>query len=1053
MDLIVDENGILFQQQYTKDVEDEFIADFPISKEVGNSKIKPPGLQEIYSKLLTNGLKNNAIANGKASFSVLPETVQFLDFEPGKTYSSKVSVTNCTNKLRRIRVLPISPQYQFFFAVDSNVSPAISPGLQWTITVLFTPNSDVFVNGELNLKIDDGSLLNILLQARPKQPALSISVDEIDFGTVTIGDYKKRGLTIRNQGSLSGKVKISGSFENVVRETHKDPLTKEGKHFLSILPNVYKFDIPPLSEKKIEFEFTPLERCQMLCSVFIKGDCLNKTISLKGKSTDLPVFVSSGDIDFRCCFYGSVYSSKVEVRNTLSLPTVVTAKVPAHFKEVVRFEPASLIIQPDASLSYDVLFAPSVHIGSDVDILVELHSKGQSIPATVRILASLTHRGFYVDEQVIDIGSMFINEEKCYYFVAENPSDLPQEIECTNLPSNIVVIPRKVTLFPKERFQFQFFFRPSNPGKIDSFLILRNVYGDRVTLKLSGYAHEPVLLFSESTIFLPACPFGGCISASTVLTNNSDECQEFHFSTSSEFVFVSPSTGVLRPRESIPIMVFFEPRKPDTKKEELEKTLSITLHKQRSNPLKNCPSIASNTLSVDDFLSVFANWDKSVSSRLARHRIVKIQCNSNEAHIENVFIAIDCTVIFPEITVAEAVNGESVLSKSTYQQLPTKQTSAIGSNLPDITHKPTSSLKPLGCCVELNFGEVPIGQAVTKSCLIKNNSDIPVTFQLQPFSPMSNFSMVRPPAEVLEPNQVDHIFFQFKPREYGIFYDDISLFCEVNKLTINLKGFCTETDLLITTDTNLAETNNREGSAIKEIVFPPTLVGDISQRLLYFHNVRNSAVDVLLQFANEDNGNTDVGTNGEPFIFQLTAFTVPPGSKTTVPALFYPQYAGRYATAICIIAGKFKRTIALSGWSTLKRVYIRCTSSEHPDYVDGQRVSPFRLSLEGCSEDFPFTLNFTAGETKNLIFGSVKGGPSAECVVNALEPFTTDGWVVSDQKVTVTSGSESILSFTLGHRRPSDDVRMRFAKYAINIKCLSDPSNDCTVFYHFAERE
>ncbi|CCW69179.1 unnamed protein product [Phytomonas sp. Hart1] len=1053
MDLIADENGILFQQQYIKDIENELTPNFPMVKELGNPPIKLPDSQKPYSKLLTNVFKTNVIENSKPSFSVFPETVQFFDFDPGQTYTSKVSVTNCTSRLRRIRVLPISPQHRIYFALDSNVSPPISPGLQWTIIISFSSNTSEFVSGELDLKVDDGSLIKILLKARPKQPELSTNINEIDFGTVTIGDYKKKILSIRNQGSLSGKVKISGTFENVIRETHTDPLTKEEKRFLSILPNVYKFDVLPQSERKIELEFAPLEKCQMLCNIFLEGNFLNKMITLKAKSTNLPVFVSSGDIDFHCCFYGSVYSTKVEVQNTLLLPTIVIAKVPTHFKDVIRFEPASIIIQPNTSLSFDVLFTPSVDLGSDINILVELHAKEQSIPASVRILASLTHRGFSIDERNINIGMMFINEEKCHNFSAQNLSDLPQEIECTNLPKSITVIPRKVTLLPKESFQFQLFFKPLNAEKINSPFKLRNKYGDSVTLRLFGSAIEPVLFFSESTIFLPACPFGGCISASTVLTNNSDECQDFNFSTPCEFLFVSPSTGVLRPRESVPILVFFEPRKADSKKEELEKILPLNLHKQKLNTLKNSTNIVSTPLLSDDFLSLFGNWDKSTSSRLARHRIIKIQCTSNEGHVESVFIVIHCTVIFPEITVAETTNVENVLPKPVYQQPPTKQVHATGLNSSGIAHKLTTLSKPMGCSVKLNFSEVPMGQAVTKSCLIKNNSDIPVNFQIQPFSPMSNFSIVRPPSETLEPNQVDYIFFQFKPREYGIFYDDVTLFCELNNLTIQLKGLCTAIDLFVTTDSNLTESNNREAPVINEIVFPPTLVGDTSQRLLYFHNLGNSVVDVLLEFANECNDNKDSSMCNEPFVFQLTAFTAPPGSKTVVAALFYPQNVGRYSTTVCVIAGKFKKTIVLNGWSTTRKIYTRSTFSDHFDYVNGRRVSPLNLTFEGSSEDFPFVLNFTAGETKNLIFGSVKGGPSAECVVNALESFTTDGWVVSDQKMTVASGSESIISFTLGYRKPSDNVKMCFGKYAINIKCPADPSNDCTFFYHLAARE
>ncbi|ORC92646.1 uncharacterized protein TM35_000033990 [Trypanosoma theileri] len=1016
-------------------------------------KVRKVYLQEpAVSTSKYNVTQENGQSSDVLSFTYSPREVKFEDFTVGETYNIVITLTNCTNRIASFRVLPISPKYRDEIHIEYVPPPKLSAGLSWKVKVIFTPVQNVDFETSITFRTEHG-IFFVPVKVIKKRSILSYYPESLDFGVVVFGERVTKKLTLRNDGALPAKVFVSGSLRKWIEVLHKEPQSGRENPVISIKIPGYQLVVNPFSTCVIEVTFAPHQDVTIDDEIELKYESEEKVhirkIPVKGSGGSLPVYLSSArEINFDWCFYGNTYCEKTIITNTTNVSVTVVPNIPSFLSSSLVFKPETACVQANDTFELYVLFTPQRGLDSVISSVIMLSVSGQVSPILMTLKAQLTERGFSLEQNKLDYGVSGPNEEIIIPLRVKNLSDLPQNIGFLKLPENVNIMPfRTFTMLPREIFDLEVGVRPPTLGQYTQVIKITNEYGDSRTVQLVGCGREYSMRFSKSCVSLPVCPINGETTCTTVLQNLSLSFRKFSLFSPNDALKVSPSTGVLSPGESIPIVIMF--KAPDV----LPVTLPVEEVVARPTPKlsgkKGKDRDVHNTLEkppetvLPDIDALYKDWDSNSPDEIwSRHSTFFVKCvDGTETEKQIILLQVNCTVIKPLLVAGFLSRITPIISsKSEMSKRNLKKKVPVQNNVMDQT--PVLEISPMSTSLVIEFGEIPLKQQAERGCLLRYTGENDIGLQVRPLDTLSPFRIVKLPNEQLSKNEECTMSIRFIPTEYGSYKDKIIISSiGANDISMSLLGVCRPADLFITKDRDITEDQIH---SINHFVFDPVQLGQESRQQLFFHNLTSLPIEVNSKFVTSEGGEPQ-WPESHSFLIECDKFTIPGNCKMSTGIIFCPKVIGNMCLTLQIVAGAFKHNIVLEGRSCEKFVYFTFPGHNKPieeDSIQYTGIQPNIFPSEGMSVFYPVQFNCVAEEVKTIRVGCVKYGTNFECIVNGWsETYLENGWRLDPMKATVTAGG--YVTFTVTYRPKRDVGDVSFCAFSFVTKS-SNPQSETT---------
>ncbi|KAG5481026.1 hypothetical protein LSCM1_06702 [Leishmania martiniquensis] len=966
----------------------------------------------------------NLLSKDKMPFQCSPAAVHFTDYDVGTEHKILVALTNTARVPRTFRVMPILSRCANVVSVEYVLPPKISPGLSWNVTVKYRPRDLDDISTSIYVKTDLGYFA-VPVTSSKKVFAFSVEPKKVNFGTVIVGEKRAKKITLRNDGAMPGTVIVGGDFKSLLGQRHINPVDGREMNFFRISPQQFKIEIPPFSVSQIVLSFAPLNPIEIESEITFteKTDSqLAHAIPIKGSSTDLPVFLRTGKLDFGACFYGERYWDEVSVVNRANVAAVAEFKVPTSLLDALDVLPSSVCIQAGEEYTVRVLFTPLKDLPKDFGALIKCVVQDQALPLTLSIEAILSCRAPRLLLSSFYIGTIPMETVQSVQVPVTNESSVLQLVGFDNLPGWVTATPEVLTLVPYERASFTLQMAAPQEGRFSQRIRLTNEFGDTQQILLSGQGTRPPIALSARTLLLPPCNIGRSVSATTVLSNTSGALIQFRFFVPPTFFRVSPNAGVLQPGESVVTAIIFHA----PMEVEQEEPLQLTASPHRPAKPKKDLSAALISEAPPPRQSVYDDWESgSVEGLWSKHKQFRIQCRLNGTDDDCASIAVRCCAVRPSVMLYEVEKALSTplgkqqkpIENDTRQNL--TKTSAIADRGENSAALPSYKGEVL-----MEFGSVPIHHTSICSCRVSNTGDEPCMIRAPPPNPFSSFSVMSVAFDEVAPHNVAEIPVSFHPRRYGKFNELIKV--EMTMLDggaafvfLNVQGSCSSTQLIVTPAETVSQQDVASIESVQYVAFNCTRSTESTRKAVNFHNVGLFPLDILIHSCTAKDERMETGDTAAdcdprgilPFLVHPRTFTLQPNTKQSVDVVFAPSDSGVYSKRLIISASGENSELVLEGRSVSGGIYCFLPIS------DAKTGKPIAVSFEGdmgCRPDYPVSIPFEAEDNKTLIIGNLLKGLSVEYEVQNWEQTraleTPPEWSATPLSQVIESGKEVQLS-------------------------------------------
>ncbi|CAJ1007357.1 putative Flagellar-associated PapD-like [Leishmania naiffi] len=1017
MDFLSFDNGVIKNPFYWKDADDGDCNYSTHRKWRRQPRDAINSARAVYTRYL--------LSKEKTPFQFSPETVCFADYDVGKEHKMLVTFTNTATVPKTFRVMPIPSRYANMVSIEYTVPPKISPGLSWNIIVKYRPGDLSDISTAIYVKTDEGYFA-VPLTSSKKAFVFSVEPKGVNFGTVIVGEKRAKTIRLHNSGAMPGTVILGGDFKSLLEQRSEHPIDGRKMSLFRISPQQYRIEIPPFSVSQIVISFAPLYPMQISSEItFTEKDNsqLAHTTSITGSSTDLPVFLTTGKLEFGACFYGERYWDEVSIVNKSKIAAVADFQVPVPLLGALAVFPSRVCVQSGEEYSVRVVFTPSKDLPKDFFSMIKCIVQDQTLPLILNIDGVLSHRAPRLPLTAFDIGTIPLQTMQSVQVPVTNESSVKQLVGFENLPHWVAATPDVLELVPFETASFTLKMEAPQEGRFSQTVKLTNEFGDTQCIALSGQGTRPAAALSARTLLFPPCNIGHSVSATTVLSNTNGKLIQFSFLVPCSFFKVSPNAGILQPGESVVVAIFFHA----PMEFEYVDPLQLAAPAQRSSrPKKDPLSGIISEASAPQKHAMYTDWEPGSEKEIwSKHRQFRIQCCLNGSGDECCFIVVRCCVVMSPVRIEEVGSAPGTLPGK--QQKPTdsdiRQSFAKASVVADKDENGAASQSYKGE-VFIDFGKVPIHHASIRMFKVRNTGSAPCMIRAPPLNPFSSFLVVSVTFEEVPPNTEAVIPLSFHPHTYGNFSETIKvelvmLDGTVVFAAVNVQGTCTPTQLTITPAESVSQQDAASTVSVRYIAFDCTQKGESTRTSLNFHNVGSFPLDILIRSHTEEDEGVHAGSNAvhfdprdtRPFLVHPRAFTMQPNTRQIVDVVFAPLDAGVYSKRLSIAASGENRELVIEGRSVSSSFYCCVPIS------DVRTGKPTAISFEGgigCRPDYPVTLLFAEEESKTLILGNLFKDLSVEYEVHNWEQTRLlevhPGWSVAPLSQMIASGKEARLS-------------------------------------------
>ncbi|KAF0305570.1 Cilia- and flagella-associated protein 47 [Amphibalanus amphitrite] len=244
-----------------------------------------------------------------------PDTIEFLETEPGGTYSRKFGVQNLRDHSITVIIPNVThttkdhylcyPHYQLTIGGDGKTISDLGPGLERTATLVYTCTDSEQKNDVAKILIGEEFSINIPIVCSPVRPVL-YAPSVISFGELpSDGTPIARRLTVENRGRREGRwdIEYSGATRVAFEPSHgvMGPGQRQSIR-VELIPET-EGDISETA-RFVGQEMDPLE-------VRIVGHVTRSALHLLEPASRQPLRL----VDFGAAYYGTRHQRRVVLHN------------------------------------------------------------------------------------------------------------------------------------------------------------------------------------------------------------------------------------------------------------------------------------------------------------------------------------------------------------------------------------------------------------------------------------------------------------------------------------------------------------------------------------------------------------------------------------------------------------------------------------------------------------------------------------------------------------------------------------------------------------------
>ncbi|XP_071146387.1 cilia- and flagella-associated protein 74-like isoform X1 [Mytilus edulis] len=542
--------------------------------------VKLPGAskmeKEILNKVLDkhrSGIIVKQVAAGRefqgCPFYSKPDVIHFKDFDVGKSYKKKVTLTNVSYTVNYCKYINITEHLKDFIEIQFDPPGQMSAGLTCEMMVTFKPMINEDLVGEVNFLSQTGPF-SIVLKCTTKKCDLSVDTNKVEFGTTVIGETLKRTFTLTNNGALGTKYeffKLTGSKLRTVttaetslgRLTTADTLRGGTPDSLSMMK---KEPVPP-GDKKPDQEIVDKASQEGGGTSIDHQGTQAEADAMSGTMGDVEDGEQSPDLAIsEIEDYGSLDGMKVGPMSTGE-------------------------VGPFSSVKLEIIWQPHIPGKVFTEFLISF-SDPLSESISIHSLANAIDVPVWVERQTVDLKICMYDRLYQDTIIVNNRATTALRLKfevCKELKNHLELLPKTGYIQAQSQFSAQLKFLPrkslfqeagkyfdKETGVLEAPMIIR--VADQT--QPVPFTVQAVVTTSDMEFDITNINFGCCtIHESTKtrirLSNKSILPQEYGFVGLPDYVEVQPDDGfgTLLPLESIDLDVIFSPKKAREYKFEL----------------------------------------------------------------------------------------------------------------------------------------------------------------------------------------------------------------------------------------------------------------------------------------------------------------------------------------------------------------------------------------------------------------------------------------------------------------------------------------------------
>ncbi|EQC33161.1 hypothetical protein SDRG_09147 [Saprolegnia diclina VS20] len=761
------------------------------------------------------------------AFLADPPEVWFQDFDVGTPQARSFTLTNVSNTFNHFKLLPLPDDVRDFFDVAYEKPGRMSAGMTCRVHVTFLPRLNADLETHIPAVAKTGYFA-IPLRCSAKRSVPELSTSQIEFTNVVVGECAKHVVTLRNAGALPTVFRVVAATDaealawTDTSATHDideadavDPsgvtseaallafATSFGQFQRSVTvapPIVASTDghVAPYASCSIHFAFSPHEPMAAFTQAFqVTFDDAPEVppldIRVRAQAAEVPLYVETPIMDFKCCVYDKLYRGKLLLRNRGKVPLKCQLKVPKYLKEALEFVPHFGYVQgcsPGAEpgrFEIQIKFRPTQslwtaiiahkfgleHLGV-MAIPLQVLVPDQVLPVYFVLRAQLTSGDLEFSSPTILFGACATTQSVAQRVRITNRSMLPQKFGFVHLPPEVRVEPSDGfgTLLPYEAVDATIVFSPSAATEFRTSLTCASSMNRTYSLPCIGTGVAPALRFSETVVTLGAIPIGQFVVHSLVCINSSSSDQRLEIdlpAAVAKVLRIRPLVATVPAYGSVRIEVEFRPMTWD----DLEPADNVIVTKSFCEAVADTfqPETAedSRPATSNDTTSKETNEDVTPNDELDDDNDVMAPGPiALLAPTEPRSVHATCTLVcFAEDTRNKV---DRVALQSLRLQLSIVERELIA--------KPE----------KLSFGQVAVGQSSVLKLQVVNDGPEDLELHVLALHCMGPFSVVNALRCVSAGGGVANLFVEFTPSAPLIFHEDLTLTTARGHLRVPLHG-------------------------------------------------------------------------------------------------------------------------------------------------------------------------------------------------------------------------------------------------------------------------
>jgi hypothetical protein len=562
-----------FPAVWEGDASSMLVSEKALAEDLGPYKSK---LEATYAAKAAQRQRDNIIVTQKVwgkewtgpAFIPKPEKVEFKDFEVGKVYKRKFTLTNVSFTRNIFRAQDLPDEIRDFFDVDFKMPGHISAGLAVAVTVTFAPKLPEDIFSQIPFLAETGAF-GVPLICTTKKCALSLKSETLDFGTIILGEEDVANIEIVNDGALP-------CHFTLIHDKESEPA--EGEHQDSV-DDILSFEehgeIVAYDTTIIPIKLLGVQEgdilIPMLCK-FDRSEVEPMSIFVKGFVSKVPIHCERESIDFDVCFHNHVYRDALVLFNRSHVPLKVQVETPPELAGHLEFLNSLGFVQGHDSFAIQMKFSPGENLLEQVGdyrvgedgfaVPVRIFVPDQVVPVFCVIKGRLTLPDIELSPQTLDFGAVYLQEGSTLPLTLKNPSTLPVHFGFLSIPPELSVFPCVSSLAAGQARTVRVSFSPLTATSVNLPLKCSTTRNRVSKVQVSATGLQPFLQCSTNVLHYPPTELGGISTMELRLFNPSETATKvFEIALEPGVPFRAvPCVSSVPPLQTVLVVVSFLPR-------------------------------------------------------------------------------------------------------------------------------------------------------------------------------------------------------------------------------------------------------------------------------------------------------------------------------------------------------------------------------------------------------------------------------------------------------------------------------------------------------------